>query len=321
MSAIQPRTASWRLSFDRNDQLKAGITVFIFGAVFWNLLAFFPSVTGLLSHAWWYQSDWSHGPIIPLFSAYLVHTRWEQIRRTPIKYTWVGLIILICGLLAWVWAVLAGTFAYAKPLSMMLTLLGLIIFICGLPVMKHVWVPYLFLFYAIPLPSRLYFEITNPLRQWAAAFVTSLLSMVEGLHIERLGSTIHAVYQGQFHAIGVADACSGMRSTITMCALGTAVAFIYPRPWWQRLILVASCVPIATFCNFLRVLITCCLFIFVDEKYATGSYHWVLGIVMLGVAFAMFTALGWMLSHLVVETDEDEEDDESDQPSAAGTPA
>ena len=319
MSAMQPRAPQWRLEFDTTAQIKGAITVAIFVVVFWELLSFIPGHLGQLTYSWWHKSDWSHGPIIPLFSAYLVHTRWEQIRRTPIKYTWVGLLIMLLGVLAWIWALLAGTFAYAKPLSMMITLLGVIIFLCGLPVMRHVWVPYLFLFFAIPLPSRIYFEITNPLRRSAASFVTSLLSMVDGLHIERLGSTIHAVYNGQFHAIGVADACSGMRSTITMCALGTAVAFIYQRPWWQRLILVASCLPIATFCNFLRVLITCWLFIFVDEKYATGSYHWLLGILMLGVAFSLFTGLGWVMSNLVVEAEDDDESDEPQHPE--GQPA
>jgi exosortase len=176
MTASAPTAPPWRLTFDHNAQLKAGITAVIFVATFWNLLSFIPGQFGDLVSAWWHKSDWSHGPIIPLFSAYLVHTRWEQIRRTPIKYTWLGLPIILVGILAWIWALLFGLFAYAKPLSMMVTLLGVIIFLCGLPVMRHAWVPYLFLFFAIPLPQRIYFSITNPLRQAAASFVTNLLA-------------------------------------------------------------------------------------------------------------------------------------------------
>ena len=267
----------WRLSFDNASRVKAGLMAAAFVALFWELLDFVPPSLGKLVYTWTTSSDWSHGPIIPLFSAYLVYMKWDEIRRCRIKQTWVGLVILIAGLLFYAYALFGRSFGYFQPLAMMVCLLGVIIFLCGLPVMRYAWVPWLYLMFAIPLPQRIHFELTNPLRQLAASVAVSVMSLMRDLQIERNGSTINAVYNGETFGIGVADACSGMRSTITLCALGVALAFISDRPWWQRLIMLASCLPIAIFCNFIRVLITTWTYIFVDEQYAQGTYHTLLG--------------------------------------------
>ena len=191
--------------------------------------------------------------------------------------------------------------SYPQRTMMLLCLLGVVVFLCGLPIVRRVWVPWLFLFFAIPLPKDIYYLLTDPLRRIAAVVVTNLLGLIPGLDIEKVGSTIHFTYQGAIGALGVADACSGMRSTITLCALGVAVAFISDRPWWQRLIMVAACIPIAVFSNFIRVTTTCVLHIFVDPKYAIGTYHTILGLVTLLIAFGIFSALGWLLGNLIVE--------------------
>lgn len=294
------------IRFDRAAQIKAAVIVVAFFAAFWKLLAFAPfDSLGELVYKWVYQSDWSHGPIIPLFSAYLVYSKWDQLRRCAITYAWVGLPILLAGVLGYLYVMFVLPFGYAKPLSMMIALLGLIVLLCGVPALRYLWVPWLYLFFAIPLPKRTYLQLTQPLREWAATIATAILGLADSsLQIERSGSVIDTVYRGVRHQIGVADACSGMRSTITLCALGVAVAFMSDRPVWQRIALVLSCLPIAVFCNFLRVLITTYLFVYVDERYATGNFHTLLGLLMLGVAFGLFTGLGWLLSRLVVEEPE-----------------
>ncbi|MCK4341325.1 MAG: exosortase/archaeosortase family protein [Phycisphaerae bacterium] len=307
--AVRPATIPTRheITFDRPVQMRAAVVGAAFIATFWYLLDFIPPVGGLV-HAWVYEADWSHGPLIPVFSAYLIYLKWDRIRRCLIRYTWVGLLIMLGGLGLYIWA-LSGQllFAYAKPFSLMVSLLGLIIFLCGLPVMYYAWLPWLFLFFAIPLPPRLYFAWTNPLRKLAAEVTSALLSLWPGLHIERNGSILEYVYQGTSGVIGVADACSGMRSTVTLCALGVAVACMSERPLWHRLLLVASCIPIATFCNFIRVTITCWLHIFIDPKYATGSYHTMLGLLIILLAFGIFSGLGWVLNNIFVEESEPEE--------------
>jgi exosortase/archaeosortase family protein len=96
-----------------------------------------------------------------------------------------------------------------------------------------------------------------------------------------------------------------MRSTITLCALGVALTFLSDRPLWQRIIMLLSCVPIAIFSNVVRVTATSLIHIYAGEQYATGNYHTALGLATMFMAFLVFLGIGWVLSRLVVEVDEE----------------
>jgi exosortase len=308
MAAKPVTTAAQQpIRFGRAEQVQAAVVAAVFIAAFWYQLGFVPPALGTLVGSWVYEEDWSHGPLIPLFSAYLVYLNWERVRRCRVRHTWVGLPLMLGGFLVYV-LTQAGIvpYAYCAPLGMMLCLLGVIIWLCGLPVMRHAWLPWAYLFFAVPLPSTVYAALTEPLRQMAATVVEVVLNWLPGLHIVRSGTTLvyfHGASSGQ---IGIEDACSGMRSTITLCALGVAVAFMSERALWQRVLLILSCIPIATFCNFIRVTVTCWLHIFVDPKYASGMYHRMLGLAVILLAFGIFSGIGWILDHIVVEDAEAE---------------
>jgi exosortase len=307
--AANPKTvpATERITFDGPARMQAAVLGVLFVIAFWELLDFTPPNLGGLAYAWLHKADWSHGPLIPLFSAYLVYLKWDQIRRCPVRYTWPGLVILLGAFMVYALS-LAGVlaFAYLRPFSMLVALLGVIVMLNGVPVLRYAWLPWLYLFFAIPLPQRIYFMLTDPLRRLAASVASAVLSIFPNLELERTGSNLVYMYEGRIGKLGVADACSGMRSTVTLCAVGVAVAFMSERPLWQRIVLVLACVPIATFCNLIRVIVTCLLHVFVDPKYTTGNYHMMLGLAVIGLAFAMFSGLAWAMNHLFVEVVEDE---------------
>lgn len=302
MAAIPATAPGGRgLRFDRPAQVKAALVGVAFIAVFWHQLSFIPPL-GDLVHTWVNQMDWSHGPLIPVFSAYLVYLKWDRIRRCAVRGGWLGLPLLLGGLFIYV-AAIAGAvpFGAVRPVAMLLALLGVLVLVCGVPALYYLWLPWLYLFFAVPIPQRMYFALTDPLRRMAATVASTVLTLWPELHVERVGSNLEYLYQGATGVIGVADACSGMRSTVTLCALGVAVACMSERPLWHRLVLVAACVPIATFCNFIRVTVTCWLHIFVDPKYAEGQYHMMLGLLIILLAFGIFSGLGWILGHLFIE--------------------
>jgi exosortase len=300
------------IRFDRAAQVKIALLVGAFFAVFWAQLDFNPAGgLGALVYRWVNEADWNHGPIIPLFSAYLVYVRWEQIRRCPVKHTWIGLPLMLGGLGLYEYSLSGMLVGYAQPLGMMICLLGMIIFLCGLPVMRYAWLPWIYLFFAIPVPKRQYFMLTDPLQRLAAAVACGVLNLLPRVHINRVGTMIEPYLSGAaLPPLSVTDACSGMRSTMVLCALGVAVAFMSWRPWWQRVILIGSCVPIATFCNFLRVTITSIIHIYVDPKYATGTYHVALGLLMIVLATGLFLGIGWVLNNIVIEDSEDKEEEQ-----------
>jgi exosortase len=104
----------------------------------------------------------------------------------------------------------------------------------------------------------------------------------------------------------VEEACSGMRLLITIFTLGVAMAYLGDRPAWQRIVMVLVTIPIAIFCNVIRVTATGVAFVNGHNELASGTPHQVAGIVTLGIALGLIALVGYVLSHLFV--DELEED-------------
>ncbi|MCB9853963.1 MAG: exosortase/archaeosortase family protein, partial [Phycisphaerales bacterium] len=84
-------------------------------------------------------------------------------------------------------------------------------------------------------------------------------------------------------------------------ALGLALAYITPRPTWQRVAMAVFVVPVALMCNILRVIITGCLQMYGHEDLAKGTPHTLLGLIMFAFGFVLYMGLLWVLDHLVVE--------------------
>lgn len=289
---------TWKLEFGTRERVRAALLAVAFVAAFFGVFE-------ALAYEWLHSADWSHGPIIPIFSAYLLYVNWERLRRIQPEHNGVGLALMIGALLFYQVCLWLLPFGYLRPLAMLLCLLGIVIYLFGVRILRYALVPWLYLFFAVPLPKGVYFALTDPLRRIAATVTTAVLKLMPDLAIERVGSTIEYYHNGRSGQLGVADACSGMRSTITLCALGVAVAFLTQRPAWQRAVMIVACIPIAVFSNFIRVTVTCLLHIYVDPKYAEGTYHMLLGLATLCIAFALFQGLGWLLSNLFVSVPDD----------------
>ena len=155
---------------------------------------------------------------------------------------------------------------------------GLVLLLRG---WRSLWLalfPLAFLFLAIPPPDRLYREITQPLQQFAAAVASFVLSLVTRFDISREGFNItYNADSGQIESFAVAGACSGMRSLMAFAALGLAMACFAPRPAWQRLAIAVAVVPVALFCNILRVVVSGGLQMYGYKHLAVGTPHTLLG--------------------------------------------
>jgi exosortase/archaeosortase family protein len=84
---------------------------------------------------------------------------------------------------------------------------------------------------------------------------------------------------------------------MTFFALGVAMAYLHYRPAWQRLVLLATTIPIAIICNIIRVTSTGLIYVLGDPQYAQGFYHDVLGMLMLPIAFGLYGAIAWFMSN------------------------
>lgn len=254
-------------------------------------------------NAWINDPNWSHGFLIPLFSLYFLYQRREQIQNTPLQTDWLGLPLVLGSIFACVICIYPLQIGYIQQLAILSTLIGLIWVCCGWRIMLITWLPTLYLFFAIPLPQRLYEALTMPMRIWASKFAAATLDLIPGLEAEARNVIIQGTYHGEFFQLSVAEACAGMRLMMAFVALGVAMAYLSERPIWHRIILVLSTLPIAIFCNFIRVTVTGIFYILVDERLATGSFHTMLGLFMLPLAFLFYWLITLVLNNLYVEHD------------------
>ncbi|MHC5198883.1 MAG: exosortase/archaeosortase family protein [Planctomycetota bacterium] len=248
-------------SASESSWLDLGLHVFIKAAVISTLIwwIFREEINGIVRQ-WLTNPSWSHGFLIPLFSLYFLNQSKDEILeiQQPRPSWLVGLPLLLFFLALYPVNVVMLKFMYGKPLIVIAVIGSVVLFLGGWKILKYAWLPVAYLFFAVPLPGRLYFQLTNPMRQLAAQVATVILNLVPQLEATVQGSTIDVIYQNvrMEPGLDVADACSGMRLVMAFVALGVAMAYLHWRPIWQRLVLLGSTLPIAILCNIVRVTIT-----------------------------------------------------------------
>jgi len=283
------------------------VKILIVGLLFFYL--FRQEIEGIVQR-WVNDPNWSHGFLIPFFSLYFINQRKEDILNTSIRPNYLGLFFLICGILFYPLNLIHFQYGYLSSLDMIATLGAVIFFLGGWGLARHLWLPVVFMVFAVPLPERYYVSITMPMRLLAAKVAGGILDLVNGLETTVNGVIIDVFYHG--HRIepplNVAEACSGMRLLMAFLALGVAMAYLHYRPIWQRLVLLASTVPIAIFCNIVRVTVTGFIYVLAGPEYAKGIYHSLLGLAMLPLAFGLYGFLAWFMSSLFIAEAETAED-------------
>jgi exosortase len=279
------------------------VKVLIIGALFYYL---FRGEIRRIVHRWLTDSSWSHGFLIPFFSLYFINQAKSKILNLQTKPNYLGLFFLMCCLGFYPFVIYVLRLGYPASVLMILTLGSVVLFLRGWGLVKCTWLAITYLVFAIPLPPWLYREVTIPMRILAAQVAAVLLNFVTGMEANASGVVIDVIYKGVRlePALDVAEACSGMRLLMAFLALGVAMAYLHYRPIWQRIILLASTIPIAILCNIVRVTVTGFIYILIHPKYAQGIYHDFLGMAMLPLAFGFYGFLAWFMSSLFVEETE-----------------
>jgi exosortase len=219
-----------------------------------------------------------------------------------------SLAATLFGLGIYVYGIYPGQNDYLKDCGMVVTLFGIVLLTCGRPVMRLAWFPIAFLMCAIPWPGLVYSWIAGPLQELAANAAVVVLkatgvdAITSGTKIVIYGTTL-----AKTRMLNVAEACAGMRSLMTFIAVGAAVAFLSPRPLWQRIIITVSAVPIAIFCNVMRVSGQGLLDHYVSTKLSESFAHQFVGMIMLVPAFFLILAVGWLLDQIFIEEADHEE--------------
>ncbi len=197
---------------------------------------------------WSVNDAWSYSYFVPVIALVIAHFRLEEKGARPIRPCIWGALLVLAAFVFRVWAQVT-MFGYPGDVTFVLVALGLVLWLLGWEMFKVVWVSAAYLWLMIPWPDRIYGALALPAQRMAAVFAERFLLLV-GIWVERAGNVLDLGAPGP---ITVAEACSGLRLLLAFVALGVLMAFIEKRAAWQRLLIVVSSVPIAVFCNFVRV--------------------------------------------------------------------
>ncbi len=256
------------------------------------------------------DNDWSHALLVPVIGAYYLFQNRGRLMRMTSSVCWWGLPIMLVGMVSYAFFIYPGQNDMFQGYSMIIALFGLVLFILGTRMMTVLWFPILYLGFGVKVSQKLWEMIALKLQNIASVSSTFLLNMIGlALDVEASvrGNTIELYHQGmKLHPpMNVAEACSGLRMLMAFLALGVAMAFLAPRSWWQRVVMVGMTLPIAVAVNVGRVTTLGFLHVYAPE-YAKGDFHIFVGMLMLIPAAGLFLLLGWVLDKLIIADEPDE---------------
>ncbi len=255
------------------------------------LALYYPVLEGLV-RAWLDNPNYSHGFLIPLLSAYFVWERRGRFRAIAQEPSAWGLALLLTGLLAFsLGRVGAGSFLLRT--SLIAVILGLILFLLGPRAFRLCLLPIGFLVLMIPLPTVFFVELTLPLQLLAARLAAFLLQALS-IPVLREGNVIFLAHT----TLEVVEACSGIRSLVSLLTLAIVFSYFTQRSLWKRCLLTVSAVPIAIAANAFRIAGTGLLAQFLGRDVAEGFYHTFSGLLLFGVAFLLLLGEGVALTRL-----------------------
>ena len=251
--------------------------------IFALMAAVYYRVLAKLVTDWWQIPDFSHGFLVPIFAAYLVWTKRKILLDTRIAPAWSGIVFVVAGLVVLVLGVY-GAELYLSRVSLVILLAGLVLCFGGWELLKELRFVLLVLLLAIPIPSILFNEITLPLQILASKLASALLPIF-GVPVLREGNVIELPAM----KLEVAEACSGIRSLMSLFTLSVFYGYFVEKSNLRRAILAVASIPIAIAANAVRILGTGLFVQYWDPDKALGFFHefsgWVMFLVSLGCLF------------------------------------
>ncbi len=235
------------------------------------------------------DANYSHGLLIPFISLYLVHQRREELGRAAKKPCNTGLLYLTGGLALLVAGSVAGEF-FTQRFSLIPVIYGLILFLEGRETAAILRLPVFLLVFSLPLPYILYDAVAFPLKIIATKIAVFFLTLY-GMPVFREGNIVHLPHM----VLEVVDACSGIRSLMTLVTLAFLLATFMHREILPRLLLVLAALPIAVMANAIRVAVNGILTSY-SMIWARGFLHEFTGWFIFLLSFACLWGISSLLT-------------------------
>jgi len=277
------------------------------------VLAFlYAGVLSKLGRDWWTDENYSHGLLVPFVIGFIVWLEFEDFEKTvkTPKFLLGGLVILAALLL-----LLGGSLGaelFTQRVSLVLMLGGVIIYFFGSKVLRLFVVPFVLLLLSIPIPQIIFNKIAFPLQIYASQIAVWGIRLFE-IPTVRKGNVFEILPRGatQIIALEVVEACSGIRSLMTLMTLALILAyftrtkraasgggrfdFLKDSDFWRALALMLSAIPIAVLTNAARVTATGVLTYYYGRQATEGHLHEALGWLVYVAALGLLILLNFGL--------------------------
>lgn len=241
---------------------------------------------------WWDDPNYSHGFFVPAFSAFVLWQDRRKLASLLTRPSWFGLVVVAGALLVLIVGVL-GAELFLSRSSFLFLLAGLLIYFRGWGYFRAVLFPWAILFIMIPIPVIIFNQVALPLQFLASQLASGSLALV-GVPVLREGNII----QLPSMTLEVAEACSGIRSLVSLVTLAIFYGYFFESRILHRVLLVVAAVPIAVAANSLRIMGAGLLGQYWSPDRAQGFFHLFSGLVVFVVALVMLyffhVALSWL---------------------------
>ncbi len=259
-----------------------------FGAL---LLACYAPVLSGLVRQWATDEDVGHGFFVPLVAGYIVWTRRGQWAAVKPAANYWGLLVVVLGALQMLIGTLGAQIFIART-AFLVSLVGAILFLGGTPALRVLVFPLSLLLFMFPIPAIVYARITLPLQLFASSVAETVLNAA-GIPVLRDGNILELANQ----RLSVVEACSGIRSLLSLGFLSLVYAYFFDKKVWMRWVLLAATIPIAIAANASRVTLTGVLS---DSRpdLAHGAFHLLEGWVLFIVALVLLVAFHQVVNRI-----------------------
>lgn len=232
----------------------------------------------------WYEiPDYSHGFLVPFFAMFLLWDKRPKLREMCVSPSWGGITLVLLGVLTLFFGVY-GAELFLSRVSFLLIISGLVWTFCGRAILREVLFPLGVLLLAIPFPEIIFNQITFPLQLLASRAASALLPLL-GVPVFREGNVI----QLPVMKLEVAEACSGIRSLMSLFTLAVFYGYFLERTTARRWIIAVASIPIAVCANALRIVGTGLCVQYWDPSKGEGFFHefsgWVMFVISLSCLY------------------------------------
>jgi exosortase len=241
------------------------------------LIACYAPILGALINQWNYDADMGHGFFVPLIAGFVVWQKRDELLAEPPSPNWWGLAVVIYGGLQLYIATL-GAEVFLGRTAFVISIIGAVLLLGGTRYVRVLAFPLFLLFFMVPIPAIVYNRITFPLQMLASAVATGALDLLQ-IPVVREGNVLHLAEK----SLSVVEACSGIRSLLSLTFLALVYGFFFEKKTWVRVALFFATIPIAIVANASRVTLTGVLTEYKPDL-AEGFFHTAEGWVIFMVA-------------------------------------